>query len=279
MSFAISLNLLRHGKYNGAMLSTKLKKRVVPVVQYAHGQVVKSINFNRFRTIGNLEMTVGLYNKRLIDELVLLDIGLANERGSIKSSVLRWLSENSMMPITYGGGIRRLKDIEVCLNNGCDRVIINQAAVHSPELLQRACECFGGQAIVAGVDYCSHPAGERQLYAYWEPNLEQRRLIDHYKTIVDMGVSEILLTDVTRDGSMSGMDIDLFENLGSFERVPTIINGGAGSPEDFTKAFNAGAVAVCASSIFLFSEFSYGDVKAYAGDFNPQWISKQKPII
>ena len=260
-------------------MGTKLKRRIIPVIQYRQGQIVKSQQFKKFRTIGNLEMTIEVYNKRLVDELIILDIGVTRDDNEIDVHVLESLSRNCMMPVTYGGGVKSLKDIEACLCSGCDKVMINNQGLENIGFLKQAAECFGSQAIIAGVDYESSASEERIIFSYMGLNLDGRKFNDYIKDVVDSNVGEIMLTDVSREGMMSGLDCDVLDLSGLFGEVSVMINGGAQNPVDFFDAFSRGAAAVCASSIFSFSQYGYGDIKNFLSTTNPEWISGQSAIV
>ncbi len=244
-------------------MNTKLKLRVIPQIQVNNFQVVKSKQFNDYRIIGNLEQNISVYNYRKVDEIVIVDIG-ASKNEFFNLNILKLLSKNSLMPITYGGGIDTIKKIQECLLSGCDKVILNSILFEKPDFLEKAVSYFGSQCIVASIDF------KKKNDEYFIYNHKSGETIQETKEIISFiaksNVGEFLITSFDLDGSMKGYDLKLikyFRDLSGNVNIPMIINGGCGTPEDMQKAFSQGADACCASSIFNFTKYSYYDVKEF----------------
>ena len=133
--------------------NTNLKLRVIPVILVHNMQVVKSKRFSDYRVVGNLEQTIEVFNRRKVDEIIVLDIGASKDNLGVNLNILKLISRNTLMPLSYGGGIASLKDIEKCLSSGCDKVVINSQALSNIQFIKDAVDMFGSQAIVAAVDY------------------------------------------------------------------------------------------------------------------------------
>lgn len=243
-------------------MKTKLKLRVIPQIQVNNFQVVKSKKFEDYRIIGNLEQNISVYNYRKVDEIVITDIG-ASKIGFFNPKILKLLSKNSLMPITYGGGIDSINKIQECLLSGCDKVILNTVLFKNPDFIKEAVNYFGSQCIVASIDF-KKIKNEYFIYCH-----QSNQIINDTKNTLSLiskyNVGEYLITSYDFDGTMKGYDLNILnylKNIISFN-APVIINGGCGTPEDMHKAFSNGADACCASSIFNFTKYSYHDVKKY----------------
>lgn len=145
-------------------MKTKLKLRVIPQIQINNFQVVKSKQFTDYRVIGNLEQNISVYNYRKVDEIVIIDIG-ASKNEFFNSNILKLLSKNSLMPITFGGGINSIDKIKECLLSGCDKVILNSILLEKPDFLEEAVSYFGSQCIVASIDF-KIKNGEYSIYSH-----------------------------------------------------------------------------------------------------------------
>ena len=132
---------------------TNLKKRIIPIILVKDYQVVKSRQFRDFRTFGNLEQTINVFNNRNVDEIIILDIDASKKQTKINLEILSILSKNNIMPLSFGGGINSIKDIELCLKHGCDKVVINSKSLQNINFIKEASSVFGKQCIVCSIDY------------------------------------------------------------------------------------------------------------------------------
>jgi cyclase len=227
-----------------------LAKRIVPTLLVKGRQLFKGVSFKASeRSIGHAAQAVRVHAKRGVDELVLLDITATAEGRGPDLGLVRELSEELFIPLTVGGGVRSLQDIDALLRAGADKVSIGAGLMLEPELVSAASARFGRQAIVASIDVrggyvvpaavgCCvdrDPAG-------WAKYLE------------DEGAGEILLTSVDRDGTLGGYDLDLIREVSSATAIPVIASGGCGSYADMLAAIHAGADAVAAGAVFAFTD-------------------------
>lgn len=236
-----------------------LKHRVIPVVLINGYSVLKTIGFNERRNLGNPITVARTYNSRNVDELVLLDIDATKSSRSIDLFTVQHISRECFMPLTVGGGLATLNDIEAALKHGADKVSINSAALENPEFIRDASRRFGSQCIVASVDV-NGESSPQAVYSHSEV-AQEHTLLDYCKRLQDCGVGEILLTDVCRDGAMNGCNCSLISAVAPYVATPLIYCGGVGKPDDCVEAIEAGAAAVAAASIFHFTRFTPEDCR------------------
>ena len=236
-----------------------LKYRVIPCVLLRDWQLVKSIGFESFRTIGHPTSTARIYNARNIDELIVLDINASLNGEGINVEIITDIANECFMPLTIGGGICTIEDIYTVLNAGADKVSLNSVALNNPQFIRKAADIFGSQCIVCSIDVKK----TGQKYKVFNQNLGVVDIspIDLAKQYQDNGAGEILLTSIESEGSTNGYDIDLIKMFKGQLNIPIILNGGMGKPNDAVEAIKNGADAVAAAYIFhLFSWFYFQQV-------------------
>ncbi len=245
-----------------------LTKRIIPCLDVNQGRVVKGVKFLNLVDAGDPVEAAMRYNKAGADELVFLDITASHERRKTIVDVVRKTAEKVFIPLTVGGGIREVSDMELILKNGADKVSVNTAAVNNPKLIENGAKKFGRQCIVLAVD-----AKRKKGKAGWEVYTHGGRtatgidVIRWVKEAVKLGAGEILLTSMDADGTKNGYDIELNRAVSDSVPVPVIASGGAGSPEHMLHVLKEGrADAVLAASIFHYKEYTVRSVKKYLAD-------------
>lgn len=242
-----------------------LAKRIIPCLDVKDGRVVKGVGFNNLRDAGDPVEAARVYGDAGADEIVFLDISASVEnRGTIIEAV-RETAKDVFIPLTVGGGINSLEDIDALLHAGADKVSLNSAAVKNPELVYQAAKRYGSQCIVVAVD-----AKRRSETDGWEVYIHGGRtnmgidVLEWCKTIDELGAGEILLTSIDADGGKRGYDIALTSRAAETVNIPVIASGGAGSKEDFYEVLTKGkADAALAASLFHYGDLSIEDLKAY----------------
>jgi len=241
-----------------------LKKRIIPIVLIDGFSVLKTINFSVRRNLGSPITILRTYNTRNVDELIILDIDASKRGESIDRFIIREISDECFMPLTVGGGVKSCDDIAVLLANGADKVSINSSLITQPGFIGEAVKNFGQQCIVASLDVVE-VSGQLYVFHMGEPILDKYSVQDRLKQVRDEGAGEILLTSVNNDGRQSGLRTDIVEQFAEHIEVPVILNGGAKSPSDVSRALaNEYIDAVGASSIFHFTNYTPDDCRLIA---------------
>jgi imidazole glycerol-phosphate synthase subunit HisF len=242
---------------------TNLKKRVIPIILVKDYQVVKSRQFKDYRTFGNLEQTINVFNNRNVDEIIILDIDASKKNKKVDLEILSILSKNNIMPLSFGGGINSIKDIELCLKYGCDKVVINTSCLKNINFIKEASKVFGKQCIVCSVDY-KFDNDNLKIYSHIGLNTEKLEIKNYINDLINNGAGEIILTSVKNEGLMRGFDKNLHKILSGELEIPILVNGGCGEPKDILEILNKNQFdAVCASSIFFYTQFGYSDIKNF----------------
>lgn len=241
-----------------------LKVRVMPTLLWKNFGLVKGEGFDSWRRIGTVMPAIKVYNRREVDELVLLDITASDEgRDPDYESVAEFAAE-CFVPLTVGGGIRNLEQIKQLLRAGADKVAINTAAYRTPTLISDIAQRFGSQCVVVSIDVKRHSDGRYECFSLSSTHPEGQEPVSWAKEVERLGAGEILLTSIDRDGLMQGYDLDLIQQVSAAVGIPVIASGGAGGYEDFYRALTeAGASAVAAASIFHFTEQTPLEAKQY----------------
>ena len=242
-----------------------LKVRVIPTLLWKNVGLVKGVGFESSRRIGSVMPAVKVYNKRDVDELVLLDIMATAEGRTPDYAEIEAISPESFVPFTIGGGVTSLEMVRQLLRVGADKVAINSAAYERPTLIREAADRFGTQCVVASIDVRRRESdGSYECFSHCGSRATGREVVAWAKELERLGAGEILLTSVERDGTMSGYDIDLVRRVASNVGIPVIASGGAGSYEHMRAAIvEGGAAAVAAASMFQFTEQTPLEAKRY----------------
>jgi cyclase len=244
-----------------------LAVRVIPCLDVDAGRVVKGVKFENLRDAGDPVELAAAYDAQGADELTFLDVtASASDRGTMIDVVTR-TAEQVFIPLTVGGGVRTVEDVDRLLRAGADKVSVNTAAIARPEVLREMSERFGSQCIVLSVDARTVPDGTPATPSGWEVTTHGGKRgtgIDAVAWAVrgaELGVGEILLNSMDADGTKAGFDLSMIRAVRAAVGVPVIASGGAGAVEHFAPAVAAGADAVLAASVFHFGDFTIGDVK------------------
>jgi cyclase len=237
-----------------------LKVRVIPCLDVKDGRVVKGVQFVSLRDAGDPVEQARAYDAAGADELMFLDITASHENRGIIFDVVARTAEVCFMPLSVGGGIRKVEDARRLLLAGADKISINTAAVQNRDLISGCADAFGSQATVVAID--AKRMGDRwNVFIYGGREDTGLDAVDYAVEAVAKGAGEILLTSMDRDGAKIGYDLELLKAVTSAVSVPVIASGGAGNAQHMVEAVGAGANAVLAASIFHFGEVSIGEVK------------------
>jgi cyclase len=243
-----------------------LSVRIIPCLDVTDGRVVKGVNFTDLVDAGDPVEMASLYNSEGADELTFLDISASVAGRETTLDVVRKTAEQVFIPLTVGGGIREVEDVNRLLRAGADKVSINTAAIARPELIAEIADRFGSQVLVLSVD--ARRADSPSGFEVTTHGGRQSAGIDALEWVEKacaLGAGEILLNSMDADGTRSGYDIEMISAVRAISRVPLIASGGAGTLEDFAEALDAGADALLAASVFHFGHHRISDIKSYLG--------------
>ena len=240
-----------------------LAKRVIPCLDVDSGRVVKGVNFENLRYAGDPAELAERYDADSADELVFLDITASSERRSILLDAVRRAADSVFIPLTVGGGLRTLADVDALLRAGADKVSLNTAAVERPGLIGEAAERFGEQCVVVAIDARRNGEGY-VVYTHGGRTATGRHAVEWAREATERGAGEILLTSMDRDGTGRGYELELTRAVTAAVPTPVIASGGAGSPEHLREVLaEGGADAALAASIFHYDAYPVPVVKAY----------------
>lgn len=242
-----------------------LSRRIIPCLDVTNGRVVKGVKFQELRDAGDPVESAKAYDAQGADELVFLDITASSDGRGIMHDVVARTAAQCFMPLTVGGGLRSIEDIERMLKAGADKVSLNTSAIKDPQLIAAASNRFGAQCIVVAIDARREPDGlSWRVFTHGGRNPTELNAIDWAKHAVELGAGEILLTSMDRDGTKIGYDCELTRGVSDAVSVPVIASGGAGELPHFADAITQGhASAVLAASLFHFGTLTISQVKEH----------------
>ena len=240
-----------------------LKNRIIPCLDVKNGRVVKGINFVDLKDAGDPVEQAKIYSDGGADEICFLDITASNENRDTIYDVVDKTSKKCFVPLTVGGGVRSIDDINKLLNCGADKVSINTAAVQNSDVVIKSSKKFGSQCIVVAID--AKKSGKKwEVFTHGGRNNTRIDAIEYAKKMEDNGAGELLVTSMERDGTQAGNDIDLIFKISSIVNIPVIASGGVGNLDHLLDGIKLGnASAVLAASIFHYGKFSLKEAKEY----------------
>ena len=237
--------------------------RIIPCLDVNNGRVVKGVNFVGLKDAGNPIEVAKRYNDEGADEITFLDITASSDNRDTIVDIVKEVAKEVFIPLTVGGGIRKLEDIYSLLNVGCDKVSLNSSAVKNPNFINESSKRFGTQCIVVAIDVKRFD--DKSWHVYINGGRVDTGLdgLEWAKEVVSRGAGEILLTSMNSDGTKNGYDLEITSAISKAVNVPVIASGGAGTMEHIKDAFESGADAALAASIFHYQEIDILDLKRY----------------
>ncbi len=238
--------------------------RVIPCLDVANGEVVKGVNFKNLRVMGDPVELAMSYFADGADEITFLDVSATVEDRSTMYDVVARTAEVVFIPLTVGGGVRRVDDVSRLLASGADKISVNSAAIARPELLDEISRKFGSQVLVLSLDIkrADHTPSGFAVTTHGGRQLTDRDALEWTREAIDRGIGELLVNSIDADGTKTGFDLQLIREIRDLSSVPVIASGGAGSVEHFAPAVEAGADALLAASIFHSREVAIAEVKS-----------------
>ena len=240
-----------------------LKNRIIPCLDVKNGRVVKGINFVDLKDAGDPVEQAKIYSDGGADEICFLDITASNENRDTIYDVVERTSKKCFVPLTVGGGVRSVEDINKLLNCGADKVSINTAAVENPNIIEESSKKFGSQCIVVAID--AKKKNEKwEIFTHGGRNNSGINALEFAKKMETSGAGELLVTSMDRDGTQGGYDTDLIFNITSKVNIQIIASGGVGNLDHLVYGIKLGkASAVLAASIFHFGKYTIKEAKEY----------------
>jgi cyclase len=239
-----------------------LALRVIPCLDVKDGRVVKGVNFVALRDAGDPVEQARTYDAEGADEITFLDIAASAENRETMLDVVARTAAEVFIPLTVGGGVRSIEDVRRLLLAGADKVSINSAAVAEPDLIRRAAEAFGSQAIVVAIDARQAAPGRWEVFTHGGRRPTGLDAVAWARRMAEAGAGELLVTSMDRDGTKLGFDLDLLRAVRAAVRVPIVASGGVGTAEHFVEGARAGATGLLAASVFHYGEMRIADAKA-----------------
>ena len=241
-----------------------LAKRIIPCLDVTAGRVVKGTNFVDLRDAGDPIEIARRYDEQGADEVTFLDITASSDQRDIILHIIEACAEQVFIPLTVGGGVRKVEDVRRLLNAGADKVSMNTAAVQNPDLIFDASSKVGSQCIVVAIDAKQTAPGQWQVFTHGGRNNTGMSAVDWAKRVEMLGAGEILLTSMDRDGTKNGFDLALTRAVSDAVKIPVIASGGVGNLQHLADGVTEGrADAVLAASIFHFGEYTVRQAKEY----------------
>lgn len=237
-----------------------MKIRIIPTVLTDGTTVVKGTNFNNWRTIGSALATAKLFGQREVDELLFLDVN-ARSRGSIISKeLLSDFSQNLNIPFTVGGGISSLKDAEICIRSGAEKIVLGSSAITNPRLITQIANVYGAQAVMVALDFDSIRSKEIKINSGQDYfNVNSYGFVSELESL---GAGEILLQSIERDGTMEGPDLERIRQISELTSLPIIASGGISNSEDAISCIKSGASALGIGALFQFTKTTPRDIRS-----------------
>jgi cyclase len=240
-----------------------LKNRIIPCLDVKNGRVVKGINFLDLKDAGDPVEQAKIYSDGGADEICFLDITASNENRDTIYDVVERTSKKCFVPLTVGGGVRSVEDINKLLNCGADKVSINTAAVENPKVIEESSKKFGSQCIVVAID-AKKKNDKWEIFTHGGRNNSGIDALEFAKKMENSGAGELLVTSMDRDGTQAGYDNELIFNINTKVNIPIIASGGVGNLEHLVDGIKLGkASAVLAASIFHFGKYTIKEAKEF----------------
>ena len=244
-----------------------LAKRIIPCLDVTNGRVVKGVNFVELRDAGDPVEIARRYDEQGADELTFLDITATSDGRDLILHIIEAVASQVFIPLTVGGGVRTVEDVRRLLNAGADKISVNSTAVANPAMVQEAAHKYGSQCIVVAIDAKKSGDGKWEVFTHGGRKPTGLDVVEWAKKMEGLGVGEVLLTSMDRDGTKSGFDLELTRAVSDAVSIPVIASGGVGGLQDLADGIKIGkADAVLAASIFHYGQHTVQEAKRFMAE-------------
>jgi imidazole glycerol-phosphate synthase subunit HisF len=244
-----------------------LAKRIIPCLDVTNGRVVKGVNFVELRDAGDPVEIARRYDEQGADELTFLDITATSDGRDLILHIIEAVASQVFIPLTVGGGVRTVDDVRRLLNAGADKISVNSTAVANPQMVQDAAQKFGSQCIVVAIDAKKSGEGKWEVFTHGGRKPTGLDVVEWARKMESLGVGEVLLTSMDRDGTKSGFDLALTRAVSDAVSIPVIASGGVGGLQDLADGIKQGkADAVLAASIFHYGQHTVQEAKHFMAE-------------
>ena len=244
-----------------------LRKRIIPILQLDNDELIKSKKFQSHQYVGDPINAVRIFNEIEVDEIILLDVFKSKNKNDINYKIIKDIADECRMPFTYGGGINNLNQVKTLFSLGVEKISLNSSVFDNYELIKKLSDIYGSQSIIISVDICTDNQGYKKLYNWTKKNFLNIDINDHIYKCIENGAGEILINDVSKEGTLEGFDFKVLNLLNENIKVPVIVNGGINSYKqikEILKYENIDAVGV--GALFIY----YGPYNAVLISYMPE---------
>lgn len=244
-----------------------LRKRIIPILQLDNDELIKSKKFQSHQYVGDPINAVRIFNEIQVDEIILLDVFKSKNKNDINYKIIKDIADECRMPFTYGGGINNLNQVKTLFSLGVEKISLNSSVFDNYELIKKLSDIYGSQSIIISVDICTDNQGYKKLYNWTKKNFLNIDINDHIYKCIENGAGEILINDVSKEGTLEGFDFKVLNLLNENIKVPVIVNGGINSYKqikEILKYENIDAVGV--GALFIY----YGPYNAVLISYMPE---------
>ena len=244
-----------------------LRKRIIPILQLDNDELIKSKKFQSHKYVGDPINAVRIFNEIQVDEIILLDVFKSKNKNDINYKIIKDIADECRMPFTYGGGINNLNQVKTLFSLGVEKISLNSSVFDNYELIKKLSDIYGSQSIIISVDICTDNQGYKKLYNWTKKNFLNIDINDHIYKCIENGAGEILINDVSKEGTLEGFDFKVLNLLNENIKVPVIVNGGINSYKqikEILKYENIDAVGV--GALFIY----YGPYNAVLISYMPE---------
>ena len=212
-----------------------LRKRIIPILQLNDDELIKSTKFKDHKYVGDPINAVRIFNEMKVDEIILLDVFKSKNNSELNFEIIKDIADECRMPFTYGGGIKNLKQVEKLFSIGVEKISINTSALDDESIIKSLSRIYGSQSVIVSIDIKENFFGKKKIYNSSKKKITNINIIDQIEKYIELGAGEILINNVSKEGTLSGFDFSILELIDKRLKIPLIVNGGVNSYKEINK--------------------------------------------